>query len=116
MGEHDFSAFRSSECQAKTPVKTLYEAAIEPRGPFIEFRFRANAFLHHMVRNIVGSLVYVGAGRHSVEEFVRIFASLDRSQAAPTFAPDGLYLAAIEYDESFGLPPFRARWPFSNSL
>jgi tRNA pseudouridine38-40 synthase len=108
-GEHDFSAFRSSECQAKTPVKTLYAANIDQRGACIVFTFRANAFLHHMVRNLVGSAVYVGAGRHDLEDFRRIFESRDRTLAAPTFAPDGLYLADIEYDPLFDLPAFPER-------
>ncbi len=112
LGEHDFSAFRAAECQAKTPVKTLYEAGISSRGKVIEFHFRANAFLHHMIRNIVGELVYVGSGRHSLAEFEAIFASRDRSSAAPTFAPDGLYLCDIEYDASYGLLAARGRSPF----
>ena len=120
-GEHDFSAFRAAECQAKSPVKTLYEvnvssasSPISAEQSFIKFSFRGNAFLHHMVRNIVGSLVYVGAGRQSIEAFQTIFESRDRTRAAPTFAPDGLYLTAIEYDASFGLPAVSARIPFFN--
>lgn len=112
-GEHDFSAFRAAECQAKSPVKTLWEATVERRGDLVVFGFRANAFLHHMVRNIVGELVYVGAGRRSVADFERVFAGRDRAAAAPTFAPDGLYLAAIEYDERFALPPPRDAFPFA---
>ena len=118
-GEHDFSAFRAAECQAKSPVKTLYEvnvssvsSPLSTARSFIKFSFRGNAFLHHMVRNIVGSLVYVGAGRQSIEEFQTIFDSRDRTRSAPTFAPDGLYLTAIEYDASFGLPTLSARIPF----
>jgi tRNA pseudouridine38-40 synthase len=106
-GEHDFSAFRDAQCQAKTPIKMLHEATVAREGPLLVFAFRANAFLHHMVRNIVGSLVYVGAGRHDLAEFQAVFASQDRRNAAPTFMPDGLYLAGIEYDPSFGLPAFR---------
>ncbi len=109
IGEHDFSTFRSSECQAKTPIRTMHEVGIVREGETIEFTIRANAFLHHMVRNIVGSLVYVGAGRQDEAWFCELLASRDRARAAPTFAPDGLYLAAIEYDVKFGLPPFRQR-------
>ncbi len=109
IGEHDFSAFRSVECHAKTPLKTLYELNITRHGQRIEFKVRANAFLHHMVRNIVGSLVYVGAGRQDKDWLCELLAAGDRARAAPTFAPDGLYLAAIEYDPKFGLPPFRER-------
>ena len=121
LGEHDFSAYRAAECQAKTPVKTIFEATIEPVAGkvnedgtcnLLALSFRANAFLHHMVRNIVGELVYVGAGRRSLIEFREIFGSRDRTRAAPTFAPDGLYLCDIEYDARFGLPPVRRRHPF----
>jgi tRNA pseudouridine38-40 synthase len=112
LGEHDFSAFRAAECQAKSPVKFLYEAGIETSGQLFMFSFRANAFLHHMIRNLVGGLVYVGAGRHSIEEFRRIFENRNRTLGAPTFAADGLYLTNIEYDEKFGLPSVRSRLPF----
>jgi tRNA pseudouridine38-40 synthase len=108
VGEHDFSAFRDAQCQAKSPVRLLHEARIERRGNLVDFTFRANAFLHHMVRNLVGALVYVGAGRQPEPWIAELLAARDRKLAAPTFAPDGLYLAAIEYDASFALPPFRA--------
>jgi len=107
LGEHDFSSFRDAQCQAKTPVKVMHEARVERRGNVIVFTFRASAFLHHMVRNLVGSLVYVGANRFDAEGLAKVFASRDRRNAAPTFAPDGLYLAAIEYDPVFALPAFR---------
>jgi len=121
LGEHDFSAYRAAACQAKTPVKTMFDASIEPiarKGArndtqgLMVFTFRANAFLHHMVRNIVGELVYVGAGRRSLSDFCEIFKSRDRTRAAPTFAPDGLYLCDIEYDTRFGLPTVRRGHPF----
>ncbi|MBL8524137.1 MAG: tRNA pseudouridine(38-40) synthase TruA [Betaproteobacteria bacterium] len=112
LGEHDFSAFRAAECQAKSPVKTMHEITIERSGQMLIMTFRANAFLHHMIRNIVGGLVYVGSGRHSVDAFRQIFEGLDRSKAAPTFSPDGLYLADIEYDASYALPSARSRLPF----
>jgi tRNA pseudouridine38-40 synthase len=105
LGEHDFSAFRSSECQARTPVRTLHALQIEAQGERIEFVLRANAFLHHMVRNIVGSLVYVGKGRHPPQWVREVLLSGQRSQAAPTFAAAGLYLEAIEYPPAWGLPP-----------
>lgn len=106
LGEHDFSAFRDAQCQAKSPVRTLHEARVERDGPLLQFSFRANAFLHHMIRNIVGSLVYVGAGKQPPEWIATLLAARDRRLAAPTFAPDGLYLAAVEYDPAFGLPDF----------
>lgn len=121
LGEHDFSAFRAAECQAKSPVKTIFEASIaslasassgESGHQMMVFNLRGNAFLHHMVRNIVGELVYVGSGRRSLAEFQAIFAGRDRTRAAPTFAAEGLYLSAIEYDARYGLPAVRRRHPF----
>jgi tRNA pseudouridine38-40 synthase len=115
LGEHDFSSFRAAECQAKSPVRTLYQATIERRGRHIFFKFRANAFLHHMIRNIVGGLVSVGAERHSQQEFVDILEARNRVVAAPTFSAAGLYLTDVEYDPSFGLPVAAApleRHPF----
>ena len=106
VGEHDFSAFRDAECQAKSPVRTLTRATVERRGGMIVFTLVANAFLHHMVRNIVGSLVYVGDGRQPPEWITELMRQRDRREAAPTFMPDGLYLAGIEYDRAFTLPAF----------
>ena len=106
LGEHDFSAFRDAECQAKTPVRCLLEARVERRGALVVFSFRANAFLHHMIRNIVGCLVYVGAERHPPEWLAELLEGRDRRRAAPTFAPDGLYLAGVEYDAALALPAF----------
>ena len=103
-GEHDFSAFRSAECQAKTPVRTLLGLEIEARGERIDFVLRANAFLHHMVRNIVGTLVYVGKGKHPPAWAGEVLESRDRARAAPTFAAEGLYLERVEYEARWGLP------------
>ncbi|MFZ6688975.1 tRNA pseudouridine(38-40) synthase TruA [Undibacterium sp. SXout11W] len=104
LGEHDFSAFRASGCQAKTPVKHMYSIDIRQQGEMIVFTLKASAFLHHMVRNIVGSLLFVGMGRRSPEWMADVLESKDRSIAAPTFMPDGLYLAKIDYDQKWGLP------------
>ena len=104
LGEHDFTAFRSADCQAKSPVRTLHEIAIERQGESIEFRLRANAWLQHMVRNIVGTLVYVGKGKHPPHWAKQVLASRDRSLAAPTFGPEGLYLDAVEYESRWNLP------------
>ena len=104
VGEHDFSAFRSSECQAKTPVRTIHAFQIEQESETIEFVIRANAFLHHMVRNLVGTLVYVGKGKHPPQWVSEVLASKDRAKAAPTFGPQGLYLETIEYERKWGLP------------
>lgn len=105
-GMHDFSAFRDAQCQANSPVRELLEARVARAGSLVAFTFRANAFLHHMVRNLVGALVYVGAGRESPGWIGELLAARDRTLAAPTFMPDGLYLAAVEYDPALGLPAF----------
>ncbi len=104
LGENDFSSFRAAGCQAKTPVKTLYHLEIVREGDLILLDFRANAFLHHMVRNLVGALVYIGTGRKPVEWLADLLAARDRRQGPPTFAPDGLYLVGVEYDPAWGLP------------
>ncbi|HEY0589395.1 MAG TPA: tRNA pseudouridine synthase A, partial [Pseudoduganella sp.] len=104
IGTHDFTAFRASMCQAKTPVKEMQMIEIERHGDMILFTLRANAFLHHMVRNLVGSLVYVGQGRENTDWMGELLAGKDRTKAAPTFMPDGLYLSKIEYDAKWGLP------------
>ena len=103
-GEHDFSAFRSAECQARSPIRVLHELRIESKDERIDFVLRANAFLHHMVRNIVGTLIYVGKGKHPPRWAREVLDSRDRARAAPTFAPQGLYLESVEYDVRWGLP------------
>ncbi|MEO7741692.1 MAG: tRNA pseudouridine(38-40) synthase TruA [Usitatibacter sp.] len=107
VGEHDFSAFRDAQCQAKSPIRNLTEARVVRSRNLVKFGFTANAFLHHMIRNVVGSLVYVGAGKQPVEWIGELLAARDRTRAAPTFMPDGLYLAGVQYDPVFSLPPFR---------
>ncbi|SPU53974.1 tRNA pseudouridine synthase A [Bordetella trematum] len=104
LGEHDFSSFRSSQCQAKHPVRTLQRLDIVERGPFLVFSLTANAFLHHMVRNIMGALLQIGQGREPVAWMAEVLGARDRRLAAPTFAPDGLYLASVAYPAAFGLP------------
>jgi tRNA pseudouridine38-40 synthase len=104
VGSHDFSAFRSAQCQAKSPIKTMHELGIERHGDLIVLTLRANAFLHHMVRNIVGSLIQIGNGTQPVTWLAEVLHGADRSQAAPTFMPDGLYLASVEYDAKWKLP------------
>ncbi|MEP7275873.1 MAG: tRNA pseudouridine(38-40) synthase TruA [Betaproteobacteria bacterium] len=106
-GTHDFSAFRASECQAKSPVKTLAQLAIDGDGQWVRFDFSADAFVHHMVRNIVGSLVYVGARRQPPAWIGALLAARDRTRAAPTFAASGLYFCGADYDARFGLPATR---------
>jgi tRNA pseudouridine38-40 synthase len=104
LGERDFSAFRAAECQAKSPVRTLHAIGIERDGERIEFRLRANAWLQHMVRNIVGTLVYIGKGKHPPQWAKKILDSRDRALAAPTFGPEGLYLDAVEYEPRWNIP------------
>jgi tRNA pseudouridine38-40 synthase len=103
VGEHDFSAFRAAECQAKSPVKHLQQLDIRRYGEMIVFDVSADAFLHHMVRNIVGCLVYVGKGKYPPDWLAEVLAGRERGLAAPTFAPDGLYLRSIKYEAKWGL-------------
>jgi tRNA pseudouridine38-40 synthase len=103
-GERDFSAFRAAECQAKSPVKQMTRAHVRQEGATFIFDFAANAFLHHMVRNLVGSLVYVGKGAWTPARFKRVLEGRDRRLAAPTFSPDGLYFLGPLYDATLGLP------------
>lgn len=104
VGEHDFTSFRASECQANTPVRTISELKVRRCGRLIGIRITANAFLQHMVRNIVGSLVYVGIGRESPEWLYDVLKAKTRAVAAPTFEPSGLYLVGVKYPERWNLP------------
>ena len=104
LGTHDFSSFRAAECQARTPVKSLARFDIHQHGDLIRFDLNADAFLHHMVRNLVGALVYVGKGAHPPAWIETLLAERDRRRAPPTFMPDGLYLTGVTYPPHFGLP------------
>jgi tRNA pseudouridine38-40 synthase len=104
VGEHDFSAFRAAECQSKSPIRRLESLSVHREGEQVVIDVCANAFLHHMVRNIAGLLISIGRGERSGEEVARILATRDRRLSAPTAPPEGLYLRAIEYPEAFGLP------------
>jgi tRNA pseudouridine38-40 synthase len=104
IGEHDFTSFRSSECQSKTPVKTIYSIEIISDEPWLYFKIKGNAFLHHMVRNLVGSFIQIGVGKQSAEWMSEVLAAKNRSIAAPTFSPAGLYLTQITYPEQFQIP------------
>ncbi len=97
LGEHDFSSFRSSQCQAKSPVRTMHAIDVVRKGDLIFVTLRANAFLHHMVRNILGALIQIGQGREPVSYTEHLISVRDRTQGAPTFSPDGLYLTAVKY-------------------
>ncbi len=104
VGEHDFSAFRSAECQAPTPVKTMRRIEIAQRGAYWRFTFDANAFLHHMIRNLMGSLLAVGAGARPASWIAEVLAGRDRRHAAPTFPADGLYFLGPYYDPELRIP------------
>lgn len=104
LGEHDFSAFRAAECQARSPVRDLRAVTLWRSGACVQFEFRANAFLHHQVRNMVGALVWVGLQRRRPEWIGEVLQTRDRARAAATFAADGLYLADVRYDDRFGVP------------
>lgn len=104
IGEHDFSSFRSAECQAASPRKQLHRITITRHGAYWRFDFDGVAFLHHMVRNIMGCLLAVGQGRRSPAWLAQVLAARSRDAAAPTFAPDGLYFVGPYYDAAHGLP------------
>jgi tRNA pseudouridine38-40 synthase len=104
LGEHDFSAFRSAQCQALSPVKTLHHIGIAQHGSYWRFDFDGSAFLHHMVRNIMGCLLAVGMGKRPVSWLSEVLAGKNRAHAAPTFSPDGLYFLGPYYDRVFSLP------------
>ena len=104
LGKHDFSAFRGAHCQAKSPVRHVEKVHIERVGQIIRFEIRANAFLLHMVRNIVGALTSVGTGELSVEGFKNILDGLDRRLAPAAALPNGLYLSKVEYPAKYDLP------------
>ena len=104
LGEHDFSCFRAADCQAKSPIKLVRYAKVRRFGDMLVFDFEAGAFLHHMVRNMVGSLVYVGQGKYPPGWIGQLLASRDRTKAAPTFSAAGLYLVGVRYESHWQLP------------
>ncbi len=118
LGEHDFTSFRAAACQAHTPVKTLRRIDIVRRGLpeqsgdelhgvvpcYWRFEFEGNAFLHHMIRNIMGCLVLVGQGLKPAGWMREVLLARSRDAAAPTFSPEGLYFLGPRYDPAWGLP------------
>jgi len=104
LGEHDFTSFRASACQALSPVKNLMRIDISRRGAYWRFEFEASAFLHHMIRNIMGCLIFVGDGRRSPDWLAQVLGARDRDAAAPTFSPHGLYFVGPRYDAHWQLP------------
>lgn len=114
VGEQDFSAFRGSDCQARHPLRTIHHITIQKYQALISIEISANAFLLHMVRNIVGSLVLVGAGKKSEVWLQEALLSQDRKQAGMTMSPRGLYLTGVSYPSHFSLPNRIGAHPFAN--
>ena len=120
LGTQDFSSFRAAQCQSHTPVKTLLRAEIFQRGNAIaampsaprywRFEFEANAFLHHMIRNIMGCLLAIGSGTHPPGWMAEVIAAKSRKAAAPTFSPDGLYFLGPVYGAHHGIPELPASY------
>lgn len=104
LGTHDFSSFRAAECQAKSPIKTLHRAEVTQIDDEFRFLFQADAFVHHMVRNLMGALVRVGSGDVNPGWIAELLQLRDRTRAAPTFSPDGLCLIGVGYDPRWNLP------------
>ena len=104
LGENDFSSFRSSACQSEHAMRFVKSIEVTAEGEFVYIDIQANAFLHHMVRNIVGSLLKVGSGEQPVDWIARLLALKDRTRAGPTAPAAGLYLVAVQYPEAYGLP------------
>jgi len=108
VGEHDFSSFRSSECQSRSPVRVVHGIDVQQQGDYFLFHFHANAYLHHMIRNLMGVLIAVGQGRREPGWMAELLARRDRRLSAPTFSPDGLYLAQVSYDARYDIPALPA--------
>ena len=104
IGEHDFSSFRSSECQAASPVRQIYSFDVNQFAEDYIFTIRANGFLHHQIRNMIGAIIIVGRELKNPDFINLLLSQKDRSKAPPTFMPNGLYLTNIKYDDKWGLP------------
>ena len=104
LGENDFSSFRAAQCQSNSPNRFVHFVNVTRKGSYIVIDIKANAFVHHMVRNIAGSLIAVGKGDKPVEWMAEVLAKKDRTQAAETAKPNGLYLIDVDYPEEFNLP------------
>jgi tRNA pseudouridine38-40 synthase len=104
VGEHDFTSFRALHCQSKTPFRNVHQVNVTRQGMYVMVDIQANAFLHHMVRNIVGSLLQIGLGNQPIEWITELFALKNRKLAAPTAKPNGLYLVDVTYPEHYQLP------------
>ena len=104
VGEHDFSAFRAAGCQSKSSNRHVISAQVYQKGPYVIFDVKANAFLLHMVRNIVGALLNIGHGKNKIEWMSELLDSKDRKLGGATAPPDGLYLVAVDYPLNFEIP------------
>lgn len=111
IGAHDFSAFRAAECQAKSPVRELRALEIARTGDFVTITVRANAFLHHMVRNLAGVLMDIGSGEREPHWAREVLEARDRKLGGITAPPDGLYLTAVDYPETYRIPRAKAPLP-----
>lgn len=107
VGEHDFSSFRASQCQARSPVRRVHYINVARRGDLVVVEVQANAFLHHMVRNIVGVLLTIAKGEKPIDWAYQVLQARDRCQGGVTAKPNGLYLVAVEYSDGFGLPAIK---------
>ena len=104
VGEHDFSSFRAAACGAHSPVREIYSISVKRWGSLVWLDIVANAFLHHMVRNIAGALLLIGRGEQDTDWIAQLLVARDRSIAAPTALPNGLYLTDVEYPAEFDIP------------
>lgn len=111
VGEHDFSSFRAAECQSPTPMRRVHRVSVLRDRDIVEIAITANAFLHHMVRNIAGTLLAVGCGDRPMEWVAEVLRARDRTRAGVTAPPQGLYLAGVEYPSAYGLPSTAALAP-----
>lgn len=104
IGEHDFNAYRAAACQAHSPVRTVYQLEVQRRQDLVIIDLEANAFLHHMVRNIAGVLMAIGAGEQAIDWSREVLETRDRTQGGVTAPPHGLYFMGVEYPPEFDIP------------
>jgi tRNA pseudouridine38-40 synthase len=106
VGDHDFTSFRANSCQSKSPYRYLYWLDVYRDGDHVIMEIAANAFLHHMVRNIAGALIEIGKGKQPIYWLPAVLAAKNRCLAAMTAPPDGLYLASVYYPSHYGIPSY----------
>jgi tRNA pseudouridine38-40 synthase len=105
LGERDFSSYRAVACQSKTPMRNVTHLSVTRKDDLVIMDIQANAFLHHMVRNIAGVLMAIGCGEQPEDWAQQVLEARDRTQGGVTAPPHGLYLMAVEYPPEFGIPP-----------